>query len=126
MIKVLQTKFCTENQNGNCLAACLASILELRIEDIPQFEDMFEDWWPNVLKFLGSKGLYPLRWDEEYHFNGFYLVRGTSPRDPEIDHQVIYFDGKIIHDPHPDNTGVLDVKETIVLVPYDPSNFVRR
>lgn len=36
----------------------------------------------------------------------FYLVTGMSPRNRDTRHIVIYRDGKLWHDPHPDGTGL--------------------
>lgn len=37
----------------------------------------------------------------------YYLVSGLSPRG-SFRHIVIYQNGKLVHDPHPDNTGILE------------------
>ena len=125
MLPVLQTKMHDPpNQNGNCLAAAIASILEININDIPKFEDMDKEWWNNLIQFLDKIGFSLAFYSEDIGLPGFYFVMGTSPRNPKINHQVIYKNGKLVHDPHPDGTGILDVKEVWVLVPHDPSKFV--
>jgi len=121
MIKVDQTKIHSESTNGNCFAACLASILEIPLSDVPEFEDMGKEWFPNFYKWVEKKWLYALRLEKEFIFPGLYLVMGTSPRNKSINHQVIYKNGKMVHDPHPLREGVTEIKEVMLLVPLDPS-----
>jgi hypothetical protein len=40
-----------------------------------------------------------------------YLVSGISPRDPNVHHIVIYQDGQMVHDPHPDRTGLASLDD---------------
>ncbi len=39
------TKTINRGEKGNCLAAAFASILDLEIAEIPQFEEMTKDTW---------------------------------------------------------------------------------
>ena len=55
---------------------------------------------------------------------GYFLVCGESPRG--VLHEVVYLDGKMIHDPHPSNAGITTVKDVFVLVPKDPSNYFNK
>ena len=52
MKPVMQTKF--GPVEGNCFCACLASMLELPIEDIPFYHDV--NWFKNYNDFLMTKG----------------------------------------------------------------------
>lgn len=67
MIKIFQTKVVVKNskgdivQRGNCYAACIASILEVPITEVPNVEVFYhiEDssfWIEAMLTFLQSKG----------------------------------------------------------------------
>jgi hypothetical protein len=49
MKKVLTTKSKKRGEKGNCLAAAFASILDLSISDIPQFEEMCKSTWKQAL-----------------------------------------------------------------------------
>jgi hypothetical protein len=40
-----------------------------------------------------------------------YTVSGRSPRDSRIHHIVIYRDGEMVWDPHPDRTGITSVED---------------
>lgn len=92
---------------GNCFSACVASILELDLDDVPFF--MGEpDWGEALLKWCASRGIIV---DFSTQFPApageFCIVGGRSPRLPEGGHAVIMRDGALIHDPHPDRTGIV-------------------
>ena len=124
MIYLIQTKLCTETQAGNCLATALACILELPLVTIPKFEIMGSDWFSKFSNWLESIGFYPIILREKLVFPGYYLVMGVSPRDKNVNQQVIFKNGKMIHDPHPSGDGILNIKEIMLLVPFDPSNLL--
>lgn len=46
-------------------------------------------------------------------------MAGKSPRG-DWDHCVVYQNGDMVHDPHPDKTGIEDKKDVMVLVSIDP------
>lgn len=81
MIPVTQTKIVVRNsnneivQNGNCWASAIASILELPLSEVPNFEIWFqwEDgiWWYLTLLFLNKKG-YHLEYNN--HFRVFHFT----------------------------------------------------
>lgn len=120
-----QTKFNTKEKGkyGNCMVSCYANYLELDIEDCPAFEELFDCkkpngfWWDAVLLWWESHGyLYYNSTNAndipESVFNDYYFVSGISPRDPSIHHLVIYKQGKLFFDPHPDNTGIVEGTES--------------
>lgn len=43
-------------QRGDCLTACIASLFELPIDDVPFFVDM-ENWWGEYNNWLHDRGL---------------------------------------------------------------------
>lgn len=104
MRPIFQTKFTNESigKRGNCLAACLASLVGVGIEHVPQFEEMEDEILHNsVLKFLTTHGF-------EYCGSGgglppkdnrYYLVSFVTPFSNQIRHMVIVRNGKIVHDP---------------------------
>ena len=98
MIKLTQSR--TGEENGNCFATALASILETKV---PEFGiDVPEDqYWRNVDRWLARygvkyervpivKGMEPV---------GYSTLEGISPRGGL--HAVVAFNGKCVHDPHP-------------------------
>ena len=125
MKKIYQTKY---GKHGNCQSATLATLLGLEIDDVPYFFEgidlenmtelessrMFVD---NINDFLRTKGYQLImlgqdsphtEWVEEIsrELKGVkLLVGGMSPRG--FMHSVIYLDGKLWHDPHPDGHGVI-------------------
>lgn len=109
MVKFVdQTKLHSESVRGNCLAACLASVLEVEIEEIPQFEDMGEDWTRYVMKYLRSRRL-DVQSVQASHWQPapgrIALAMGPSPRGG-CHHAVLWQDGHVLHDPHPSRSGL--------------------
>ena len=105
---VMQTVF---GSRGNCMSACLASLLGLPIGQVPNFFDKSESddhWWELVREWLKEHGLgvITINYSQELmeKIGGVHIVAGLSARD--VNHAVLYKDGKLFHDPHPDNTGV--------------------
>lgn len=128
-----------DKQRGNCLTAVVASLLELPIEAVPNFVQDHVDhatenddeagdwnWWTRLHRFVGEHG-HQMRYlrnveaaePHPSHPDGFpdpepgefYTVSGRSPRDPRIHHIVIYRDGQMVHDPHPDRTGITSIED---------------
>ena len=118
---------------GNCWSACLASLLEISLEEVPHFAtapDVWEDrqgrgvtWLTATLDWLNSKGL-KAKWKslpeahllpyEEYN-RGIpvgvpVILSGHSLRYEGCLHATIaVFDGKaftMLHDPHPSRAGL--------------------
>lgn len=94
---------------GNCYRACIASILEIGIDDIPPFETMTgfsdkcvsgDDWHKAYMAFFEKRGLFPSlhRIEDGRVPAGYSILSGRSPR---IDggHCVVSLDGEIVHDP---------------------------
>jgi hypothetical protein len=48
------------------------------------------------------------------------IASGKGPRGS--DHSVLLQDGVLLHDPHPDDTGLLKVEMATILLPLDPRN----
>lgn len=98
----------TELGKGNCFSACLASIFELEIDQVPY--DLSKNWNETYLHWLYDKfGLdyyYLSPKEAEGYLRGYSIASGPSPRFDNVTHAVVALDGKIVHDPHPDNTGI--------------------
>lgn len=108
---------------GNCWAACIASILEFDLDEIPDEEYFWkpgmtavESWnlyQPVVREWLKDRGIALIHItfaDDAYFRNGFdplCIISGPSPRNPEFQHAVVGHGDKIIHDPHPSRAGVI-------------------
>lgn len=132
MIPIDQTKLSAQDGSvrGNCLRACLASILEIDIDSIPFFEDMDREWHTPFFDFLDDNNLEfegtgyfgvgrPDKMKEfmEYEgIDGYVIVGGKSPRTwVKGGHAVVYKDGKLIHDPHPSRDGILEMEDYFMI-----------
>lgn len=92
---------------GNCMQAAIASILELSLEDVPNFT-MAMDMDEAVNEFLAPLGfgIVNMEPNEDYPWSpsGYHLLYGKSPRG--LQHAVVAFNGKIVHDPNRDGGGL--------------------
>jgi len=124
MTPVKQTVF--RFPNGDCFRACVATILDLPIEDVPNFADAAANPVRRGIEWLRERGYTCLRidWEGEPYRKQQYIrayseqtlyciVGGESARSPREDgkklyHAVVgYANGwgfELVHDPHPDNT----------------------
>ena len=117
MIPVDQTMFYDatlpdERQRGNCWSAVLASLLELPIEQVPNFVQIDEDggpnWWEHTFDWLKERG-HTLRMiaHGEEPVDEYFIATGMSPRgNGNVYHAVIYRNGALAHDPHPERKGI--------------------
>ncbi len=121
MVPIDQTKpYIPGKQNGNCMAAALASIFELTLQDVPSFEDVPDSkWYAALHDWLRGMGFQLLGWKEEIHFEGYYIVNGRTSRD--TDHSVVYHNGKMVHDPHALKEGLAKVTSVWAFLPHNPA-----
>lgn len=122
MIPIRQTN---PGGRGNCMAACIASILEIPIEDLPDYRaiEAAGGPWLNAINTALSKHWAKLYVETEWHLTphirprGFHLVNGGG-------HSVVGLEGVIVWDPtgsggpslrRIDNYGLLvDLTEELV------------
>jgi hypothetical protein len=121
MIPVTQTRM---GDHGNCLSACVASLLEIPIEWVPNFtrerdpeisQPMKLNAW---LSSIGLEALYcmtDIMHPEHVIPDGYYIITGWSPRGRP--HVVIGRGKHIVHDPHPSRAGLVSVDGFIMLCP---------
>lgn len=106
-------------QIGNCYPSCVASILDLKLGDVPHIyqthrED--DDAAANeIIIFLRERGYVALfynwaDWIPRFLLGSLCIICGKSPRG-DYDHAVvgeITSDGwRMIHDPHPSRDGIV-------------------
>ena len=97
MKKVYQTTFGAE---GNCENACLASIFELNIDDIPKFSLKSDEAWNRDLdKWLRSRDLYRIIIKNNYLWVPSGYSIGVVSSCAQYSHAVVCKDGKIVWDP---------------------------
>lgn len=110
-----------DGPDANCMAACVASLFGLRITDVPHLPN--DATWVDVLREWTAQrgyGFFVLDvpnetlWMSEYA-RGYQIVAGKSKRSRL--HAVIYNDGALWHDPHPDSTGIEAVTQFDVFYP---------
>lgn len=111
MKPVYQTKF--GDKEGNCFAACLASLLEIPLEDVPDFYAQHRSGWYIAFNaWLRQFGLMPVMFNdlaEYFPLDAYYLVGGESERG--IPHSCIARNGVIVHDPFPDGKGLKTISD---------------
>lgn len=129
-----------QTNSTNCFRACVASILELDIEAIPECCDGAEDKW-NFEKFQ--------KWLKRYGLQAIEItlssvpsiaktlikvpciITGKSPRNQDIQHAVVAsaIDENgftLLHDPHEDNLFIKDGELFVTfLVPTRPERVIR-
>lgn len=114
----------TDKQRGNCMSACYASLLELELHEVPNFVQIDveggKNWWQHAIEFLWERGLC-VYWITEHtdqpEEGEYYLVFGLSPRGNDLRHIVVFQNGEMVHDPHPDNTGLLSHEGSYMIRP---------
>ena len=137
MKKVMQTKL---GLGGNCEGATLATLLGLELSEIPDFWEgidikttdtdesgvIYQENLNSFLKQHGYKMLNlgvtkdPSERDQQCvtdiskHLGIKHIVAGISPRG--YMHSVIYENGELWHDPHPEGGGVIPC-QICILVP---------
>lgn len=125
--------------NGDCVAACIASILELSLDDVPNlhggkgFEWSWNEW-------LRPFGLQIKRLDayHQYMIVGYAIAVGWSPRFPGTTHAVVWHGedqwtekgkrntGRIIWDPSPSREmGLGPLYEFWIFQVCDPAKVVQ-
>lgn len=131
MIPVDQTIFAgdPEGRKGDCFRACLASILELKSEEVPHFFELYgygfskqvKEWLKerygiSLVRVFIAKDRITV-WGAE----GYFIASGRSPRsttEKPLEHAVVMLaeDNRIsvAHDPHPSRAGLVDVQEYLL------------
>jgi hypothetical protein len=109
MTPVDQTKTLAEGLRGNCLAASVASLFNLPLTEIPEFEEMPEGAWKQALEHwaLGQGKRLVKKRPGDYVQNEHYIALGLSERGNK--HATIGLNGKIVHDPHHLRLGLAQV-----------------
>ncbi len=125
MIPIFQT---VQGKHGNCFSACLASLFECGIEEVPNFYDIAGDddalWWGAVRDWLRVKGfgIMTLELKDSSFvgmFEGWFIVCGKSSRG--LDHATLWHGGEMKHDPHPTNEGIAIPDCVDLIYPLDPA-----
>jgi len=111
---------------GSCMAACLASLLELPIQAVPHEAFLRQpgdtgrfQWAERLDAWLSQFGLYALHFMADPRsaiFPGCYhIITGISLRGRP--HACVGWGPEVVHDPHPDKTGLSEIDGFVLLVP---------
>lgn len=99
-------------KNDDCWRSCLASLLEMDYDDVPEFpeKDSPEDgvfWFKKTQEFLSQFGLGYIEvylsesFSKELVCRGYHVILGDSKLLPGYKHATVGKDGEIVHDPNP-------------------------
>jgi hypothetical protein len=108
-------------KTGDCMAACVASIFEVRLEQIPNFmENGAKDFNEKLDTWADAIGLRTidmrLETSEDILRDCYVIAVGPSPRDPENhNHSIVWYNGKMVHDPHPSRDGIVGEPEVFTV-----------
>ena len=115
MKPVFQTRFggadSPEGEQGDCMAACLASIFELRLGEVPDFTGSIVSggWFFHLQKWLKARNLsilmLPAKPVDIPAGYAMAAVLSHTLANPEDGHMVVVNNGKLAHDPNPNNNG---------------------
>lgn len=115
---------------GDCLRACVASLLGECYEQVPHFAQHL-DWWNLMRRWARERGgdfgcFLPqdgsIRHALQDGSEGLFIGSGPSPRGAFRHVVLVDQDLDLIHDPHPSDAGLLEVDEVIVhCQPYEPA-----
>lgn len=102
VIPVFQTKF--RHPDGNCVPACIASILELPLSEVPELEYDRRDWFCRYRDRLLSVGIQLSLYCEPRELSGYYIktIVTRYGEDAYSAHAVVCHNGVVVHDPHPE------------------------
>lgn len=133
MKPVFQDRFMDDPRGGNCVAACLASLLEIPLSEVPDFDmrrncesEDGEDWrlffgaWLEERFGLTLVSVDIPREDDDQELCGWWaevemMLGGPGPRG--VGHCVVARGDQIVHDPRPEGGGLLKVKSAYFLLP---------
>lgn len=123
MIPVDQT--CFGQPEGNCWTACVASILEVSIDDLQPLQDVYVrqsqialdggawDETP-LLAALRQLGYTAIGFPPEMQPSGLAIAEGRAPNGTR--HACVALNGEVAHDPHPSRAGLAEVEWYTVLL----------
>lgn len=126
MIPVDQTVLGASDSNnlGNCLYAAAASILEVPLDRFPPFTRDGKQWWDQFLDAIRPFGYTAIQYSNgqdgypAIEPKGYHIASGISPRG--FYHATVALDGKMVHDPHPDRTGIDRIRRFYLMLPLAP------
>lgn len=111
-------------KRGNCWQAALASLLGLPLDEVPDFVNdpvSRPMWLEKSREFVQRRGhrlehlapAFPVP-----DAGPVVIAVGPSPRLEHASHAVLVsaLDGTLVHDPHPDGTGLGEIEHVMALI----------
>ncbi len=131
MVPAKQTKV---GEHGNCYAACIASILELPIDDIPDVSTLDDgakqasviNCW---LKDRFGLSLLELTLNRETGYQWpdiWYIASGPSPKHKDYRHCMVARAGELVWNPGPEDSRLQKVATVEVFVVADPAEHMKK
>ena len=124
--------------HGNCMQAAIASLFDEKLENVPNFIEMGDDWFYNLRKFYKEKGyphgcFSPIKDIEltkkvlEYDggINGYWYASVPSINLGEGSTHAVIIDKEmnVVHDPNPNNFGHIYKPEDILSIDVCKDNW---
>ena len=124
---------------GDCFAACLASILELPLSEVPNVNidprvtKGSKNWMDIINEFLGEYMLWAAmmnvdrqEWVSHIPPNAYWIAGGYGVRPDgtikDLLHAVVYQGPNMVWDPNVEGRGIEKVLDATVLVPYNAND----
>lgn len=117
-----------QRAHNDCMRACVATLFAVSLDDVPDLHE--GDWIKTLREWSSERGFTFLSstiGNDTFHeqcSRGTFIVAGKSPRG--VTHAVIYRDGKLWHDPHPEGGGIEKVEAVDLFVPFDSPKKLRQ
>jgi len=120
MKPVYQTEF--GQGKGNCLSAAIASLLEIDINEVPNFASYGDLFWVKCSEWMEERNMARAKIDAGgIKPVGYHLMTVVSPRG-NFHHALVGLNGEPVHDPYPGgNCQHMGVASYFILYPIDPS-----
>lgn len=119
-------------EQGNCYATCIASLLGVDASRVPNFVTHGDDtYFEETSSWLAQRGLALMAFANnpvcdvpEWRDRVTMIASGPGPRGHE--HAVLWRGGRLLHDPHPSGDGLVSEPDCFeLLVVIDPDGLRR-
>lgn len=123
MKPVIQRKHAIDGEEGDCLMASVASILECDLDELPPLLRQYDDHWLAIVgDAVMRRGFRLILCGNEPPVDppGYAIGLGESPRASNgytERHAVVALDGHVVHDPDPSRGGLEKIEYWLLFVP---------
>jgi hypothetical protein len=137
-----QVNFTEGDERGDCFRCCIAAVLQIPAENVPNFNDGSQD--AEAQKWLNARGYVMIHVKGGGHYAGInfprygktvddkteehakfpIIVCGPTVRTkkPGQHHATVWVNGKMVYDPHPSEAGLIWVVDNYMIVPmFEPA-----